>query len=282
MNYVEAWKPIAALIDGIRDAADLHSQFAQSHNANPYGVSKFLQERYMFLLDEVVKYKSSYRDVIPLQIIILIGKFEQNPGGDIANNSLGDELLGRANVVKIAAFGAEMAYLLTDNQAEILSRCELAFNHLQRLIVVDDTFRKKWSDAYGSGEVACERLGSVHLLWHGISAFKINAEGARTDLVFPEQFDAKLAGPSTRLVLTEWKLAQADIQNTYAVARKQAELYASGPLSGAELVGTRYAIVVSMTEIAVPSDVIESSVRWRHINICVNPSTPSVVAKKLG
>ena len=73
-------------------------------------------------------------------------------------------------------------------------------------------------------------MGSVHLLSQGIYAFKVNAEGARTDLVFAEPPDESLLARSVDgLVLTEWKVATDDnaIQK-FGEARAQAELYKRG------------------------------------------------------
>src|ERR1700722_9028346 len=54
----------------------------------------------------------------------------------------------------------------------------------------DATYRSRKSvQTTGAGSVACERLGAVHLLWHGIFAFKVDGSGARTDLIAPEQPD---------------------------------------------------------------------------------------------
>ena len=56
------------------------------------------------------------------------------------------------------------------------ARSERAFLHLRRLLAVDRDVRAKWKAAYEGkqGEVACEALGAVHLLSHGIYAFKVD------------------------------------------------------------------------------------------------------------
>jgi hypothetical protein len=46
-------------------------------------------------------------------------------------------------------------------------------------------------------------------------------------------------------------------------------------LAGSELVGYRYAVVVSEKHVHIPEDIREKDVLYRHINIAVNPSTPS-------
>jgi hypothetical protein len=59
------------------------------------------------------------------------------------------------------------------------------------LIVVDKNVRAKWQAAWkksGGHETRCEQLGAVHLLSHGIWAFKTSANGA-TDLVYSDPID---------------------------------------------------------------------------------------------
>ena len=129
------------------------------------------------------------------------------------------------------------------------------------------------------GEVACEKLGAVHLLLHGIWAFKVDAAGARTDLVFQEP-----AGDLTNeqryvdgFVLTEWKRASSEenARQRFEEARLQAGRYAQGALAGSELTGYRYAVVVSRQRVEIPSDLREGEVVYQHINIAVDPQLPS-------
>jgi hypothetical protein len=92
----------------------------------------------------------------------------------------------RTALVVFAALEAEVSYLLADHQAEIQSLAKRAFEHLQRSIVVDEFVAARWRRAWEAGEVECEKLGAVHLLSHGIWAFKVDAKGGRTDLVYQE------------------------------------------------------------------------------------------------
>jgi hypothetical protein len=170
-------------------------------------------------------------------------------------------------------------FLSSFRPAGMRARSERAFAHLQRSIVADTAFREKWQSAFKEGEVACERLGGAHLLLHGIYAFKINAEGERTDLVFRD-----LAGDladeqryADGLVLTEWKVAVSDVEaaKQFVAARTQAGRYAKGALGGSELAGYRYLIVVSNEPVQIRADITEDAVVYRHVNIAVQPRTPS-------
>ena len=103
-------------------------------------------------------------------------------GDQTSLQELREELL-QAVLLKLVAFEGQLTFLLADNQQAIRGRADRAFVHLQRLIVVDDEARAKWQAAHNDHETACERLGGVHLLLHGILGFKVNAAGERTDLV---------------------------------------------------------------------------------------------------
>jgi hypothetical protein len=197
----------------------------------------------------------------------------------VANTSEMRQIHIRSALVVLAALEAEVSYLLSDHQASIQSRTERAFEHLQRSIVVDELVRDRWRGAWDAGEVECEKLGAVHLLSHGVWAFKVDAKGARTDLVYQEPLrDLQTATRSAEgLVLTEWKkLANGgNAGSLFASARAQTKAYASGVLAGTELTRARYSVLVSLDDIAVPDDVIEGNVTYRHINIAVSPKTPS-------
>src|SRR5258707_13086277 len=65
-----------------------------------------------------------------------------------------------------------LSFILSDTQEVLRSRADRAFEHLQRMIVADSDYKAKWQAAFDRGEEACEQLGAVHLLLHGIWAFK--------------------------------------------------------------------------------------------------------------
>jgi len=121
--------------------------------------------------------------------------------------------------------------------------------------------------------------GAVHLLLHGIWAFKVDSAGARTDLVFEEPAGdvAAIQRYADGLVLTEWKKASKDSHSTkrFTEARLQARKYAQGLLTATELAGYRYAVVVSHSQVETPEDVTEGGVVYRHVNVAVDPRTPS-------
>lgn len=178
-----------------------------------------------------------------------------------------------------------MDYLLADFAAVVKRMSERAFSHLRRSIVADRAVRVRWMRAFRNGEPACEKLGAVHLLLHGIWAFKPNMEGARTDLVFqdmPTDLE-EVNRIADALVLTEWKrvMDPKEHDKEFHDARAQSDLYKKGALAGLELSDYRYLVMVSEQELGHHDDLWEGGVYYRHINIAVNPDTPSVAAPRL-
>jgi hypothetical protein len=280
LTYLGAWKAISAHIRGLLAAAELHAQFFISHNKNPYGIAKTLQVQCGGIIEELKSFHIMYAASIPVPAREAFARFMADGGKQNADNSLGDELLGRAVIIKIAAFEAETTFFFHDAREKLRSACELAFVHLQRLIVVDEDVRAKWKRAFSDGETKCEKLGAVHLLWHGIWAFKVDASGARTDLVFPEPINFENKTVDVGLVLTEWKKATNDTTQIYTEAQKQAAMYSEGVLAGIELVSHRYVVVVTEKYAKPPSDLEIKGVVYRHINIAVDPDSPSIASKK--
>lgn len=75
-------------------------------------------------------------------------------------------------------------------------------------------------------------------MWHGILGFKIDAAGARTDLVLNDTISDSVAGAALRLVLTEWKVAdETNAESRLEEARTQTRLYKGGALAATELAG---------------------------------------------
>jgi hypothetical protein len=150
--------------------------------------------------------------------------------------------------------------------------------------VVDDDIRKKWQGAFNRRETACERLGAIHLLSHGIWAFKVVAPGGATDLIFGDPVE-KYAGIMRRtaraLVLTEWKLIknQDEITSKSQEARAQAEIYSGGVLGDAELKRTRYIVLVCESGLTPPDDIGVGAVTYRHVLLPTRPKVPSMMAR---
>lgn len=64
------------------------------------------------------------------------------------------------------------------------------------------------------------------------------------------------------------------------MAQKQAEIYCSDVLGGIEIRNYRYLVMVSEERLTMPDDTIKAGAIYRHINIAVNPGSPSLESKK--
>jgi hypothetical protein len=277
MHYIDQWKALSARIRGLAEAVDFDCRCFGTTNT---GNSRFLRTQASELVDTLTELKapleharhatasSAVGSVLDLQQIKAVRESTGTPDAQVQNV--------RSCLVALRAFEAEMTFLLSDSQQAMRTRSERAFRHLIWQIAVDDELRQKWQKAFEQGEVQCEKLGAVHLLWHGIFAFKIDAIKGRTDLVFGEPLGDQDTYADA-LVLTEWKKATSasDARTKFANAKKQADNYAHGALAGNELRGYRYAIVVTEKQVETPPDEPCDDVTYRHINIAVDPGTPS-------
>jgi hypothetical protein len=278
-NVVE-WIHLSARIHGLVKAAELGSAMFAAHG-DSVGMMKHLGESTGKILDELAAFGCAL-SAADGNVRETIHAEDKRLRPLLSNSSSTQEMRQlhiRTALVGLAALEAEVSYLLSDHQAGIRSRVERAFQHLQRLIVVDHDVRDRWGKAFQAGEVECEKLGAVHLLSHGIWAFKVNAAGGRTDLVYQEplQDTRAVASAAEGLVLTEWKKCGSGDkpERQFAAARTQAKDYAAGVLGGVELTRVRYAILVSEESITIPDDVTEGRLSYRHLNVAVAPGTPS-------
>lgn len=286
MSYAEQWTALATQIKGLVRAGELYGLFQSYRDSDTYGAGKFLREQCVALIQVIEKFRHDFLQVLPPATIARIDRFLGTTLVQAVKNNETDSV--RGGLVGLAAFEAEITFLLTGRQEHIKARSERALLHLQRMLVVDTEASAKWKAAFAAGEVACERLGSVHLLSHGVYAFKVDAIGARTDLVYNEPpSDASLAQAVEGIVLTEWKIAK-DADGAVAAARAarvQADLYSQGALAGLELTSHRYVIVVTPKILPQgtlgPDERTDSGAIYRYVNIAIEPDVPSKVAKVL-
>jgi hypothetical protein len=184
-------------------------------------------------------------------------------------------------------FRAEFTYLTSDLDGMVVRQTARAFTHLQGSIIADPAIRKKWIDAFNERETTCEKLGAVHLLLHGVWSFKADSAGGRTDLILGEPLKEKNLSEiylaAEGLVLTEWKrvVKPNDTKKASDVAFEQAQIYANSNLAAIELKKYRYLVLVSIDYLkSVPDDREQEGVIYKHINIAVDPSSPSKAARK--
>ncbi|WP_157016640.1 hypothetical protein [Mesorhizobium xinjiangense] len=281
ITYLAAWRPISARIHGLERASAVHAGFLAVNSGSPYGADKTLQKHCEDIRTSIEQFREAFRDSLPAAANAAIERFMEDGGKQIRENNAGDAKLVRTIIVKLVAFEAELSFCLDSQTERVRSAAELAFMHLQRLIVVDQDYRAKWRKAFEKHETHCERLGALHLLWHGIWAFKVDANGGKTDLVYQEPPQIGSAPVALGMVLTEWKRGIGNPDTEYVAAKEQAALYSGGVLAGVELESQRYLVVVTKKQIVPPGDLIEGTVTYRHINIAVEPEAPSTAARRL-
>lgn len=272
------WASIRARVDGLVGASALIA--SATHYKR---IGNYLDDQRVTILADLTTLFSSHSALMVPSAVARFDKFRSSYA-DTFKATDPDHL--QSMVAFLVGLMAELEALLANRDAIVQRIAERAFLHLRRLIVADPSVAKKWVAAYSDGEVACEKLGGAHLLHHGIYAFKTNAEGARTDLILtqPLVWQTDLEMSVDGLVLTEWKKV-TDIRQTEMiaqVAQRQTEEYARGALVGCELASVRYIVLVSEANCPAVGDVSKEGILYRHINISVKPSTPSVVARSAG
>jgi hypothetical protein len=284
MSLREEWFGIKARIDALIASARLANELAHQET-NLTSIYNSLFSR----VGEVVKLIEDFSwDRFPSMPKSVFEEFNrQNRLFSISRNEPNSQMLATIlleGLVLLQALAAEVDQLLSDSQADLTSRTERAILHLQWTIAIDDVARSRWQTAFGSGETACEALGAVHLLQHGIYAFKAHARSARTDLISHEAVDEILASRTAEgMVLTEWKVAksQSDAMSKMNDAAIQSDAYAQGVLGGRELRSVRYLIAVTEKQMDMPPDLVRDTYVYRHLNIAVAPVSPSQLAATL-
>ncbi len=287
MSWLIEWQALSARIQGLLDAANFFFNSQRNCSSDDRGVrEKILLKTAMDIESDLAKFREGFFSILSAQACECIERFLLVVKGLGQYGQTGKGFLPadvQLLLTGLSAFRAEFAYIITDNQAMVRRITERAFIHLQRSVVADCDIRQKWQQAFSEGEVRCEQVGAVHLLSHGIWAFKVNAEGGRTDLVMNEPLPnfSQIESAADALVLTEWKLvrAESELSDRIDSAKRQVGIYASGVLGGIELTNYRYLIMVSEHSMKMPDDQVVDNNKYRHINIAVAPLIPSVAAR---
>jgi len=288
MNWLQEWQALNARIHGLIDAGSFFYSALENSSSDDKRVrEKILLAGAEKIFKSLNTYLETFQSTFPREALeMLKGFLEQRELSDFNFKPSESETRGSVQfaLTSLAVFRSEFSYIIADTQAVALRITERAFAHLQRSIIADDQIREKWLAAFSEGELKCEKLGSLHLLSHGIWAFKAHAERGRTDLILNEPLSDTLMieKTSTALVLTEWKVVRNENELDAAIrsAYEQTKLYTAGVLSGIELVNYRYLVIVSQRNFRMPADIIEENLTYRHINLPVDPDNPSTAAKK--
>jgi hypothetical protein len=287
MSWLTEWKAISAQIQGLLEASRFYVDSLQalsqkndrmrdSLRVGDRGVRPHINK----ICDTLEEFRDTHKESIPTEAAKSLDGVLKKIKNEFPNLTGADAFhYIHVMVTLLASFRAEFEYQLADTDAVAVRLSERAFIHLQRSIVADSEFRRKWIEAFEKGEPACERLGAVHLLLHGIWAFKVNTEGEKTDLVFNDPIlqSTPIERTAEALVLTEWKrvLSPNKTATMAGKAREQAARYTVGALGGVELAGCRFIVLVSEETLKLPEDRLENGLVYRHVNIAVDPKPPS-------
>jgi hypothetical protein len=279
MAWQRRWRALSDRIESLARAVQVYAATLKAsdyHSVQGQAIMPELKR----LREELGRFWQAHQSELPPAASKVLSAFLVGPYSNSHDNEQG----GATLVVPLALVRSEVEYLLRDQNEEARSVAELAFEHLRRSISVDDDVRRKWQAAFEKGETSCEQLGAVHLLSHGIWAFKVSAARAATDLVFGDPIDRHapdVERTARALVATEWKLVRnpGERDAKAAEARAQLKLYAGGPLADLALTSTRFVVLVSEKTLAAVGDVPDDEVNYRHIALAVDPDSPSVEAR---
>jgi hypothetical protein len=288
MNWSNEWQALSSRIKGLLDAATFFYLALHHSSEDARSVKKkVLLPEAENIVTSLKAFSERYKLVLPEIATFRLKEFLEKPefgAKDFFAPTTNYEVANlQFALTSLAAFQAEFNYIIADTQFIMRRITERAFVHLQRCIIVDEDFRRKWITAFERRETECEKLGALHLLSHGAWAFKVDALGGRTDLILNEPLApmSLLERSADALVLTEWKLVKDPdlLEDKIQEALKQAEIYVSTVIGGIELRNYRYLIMVSEGRMKMPDEISKGGINYRNINIAVNPGNPSKDAR---
>ncbi len=281
MTTRDAWLPISATIAAVADGTRAYLEAQRAANRNSMRLLEPIEASMKAAESRAGHFLGTYgNDAHPALSAVRTRFFGT---GNALLHVDGDRIEGIVNRLGLLALlKAEVDFVLTDVQAHARMITERAFVHLSRTVEVDDSIGERWHAAFNQGETSLEKLGALHLLTFGIWSFKAHTEKARTDLVLGNELRANVVSRAAEgLVLTEWKRC-TNVNNqdeSWREARAQLKIYAAASLGGVELRDTRYAVVVSRKRLNEVSDLVVEGITYRHINIAIEPQSPSKASK---
>jgi len=288
MLWLDEWKAWSARLAAAREAMQIIVSQRLGPTEQQWTESRAVTGELLELYELLVQFSKTFSTQLPPSAAAALEAFFLRDGPIFAERGMPSGTnVTPARVLVLSKVRAQVDYFISDKQARGRRAVERAFTHLQRSIVADEDVRMKWQRAFavtsGRIEEAAEKLGAVHLLLHGIWAFKADAAGGKTDLILGEAVnDEDVLRAAEAMVLTEWKVVREgeNPSETVRQAFHQAELYTSGALAGFELSSHRYLVLVSRDWLTPRPTAPSASGRIYEVrNIAVNPSSPSVAAR---
>lgn len=271
MKWIQDWKRILKMVEALQEVTVPYFKAVEAYGSDYHGISNSSFIPKVKDIGYELQKMAQLND-LPEDLTRAIKHFSSKTSKDISGiPGAGLALCELAILKSVFEFHTHDPELIYKTQAE------RAFLHLNRSLMVDDDFRLKWSKAFSKGETEIEKLGALHLLSHGLWAFKSHSTGERTDLIIQQNVNLEdVVKSMTSLVLTEWKKVEdKDVNEKVQQAIKQLKAYSSGSLATMELSSTCYAVIVSDKHQTMPADIEEKNRIYRHVNIVINPDVPS-------
>jgi hypothetical protein len=282
MIWQQRWRSISDQIAGVITATRLYAECIAVNSSDGGAAKRNILPATRRIFTSVEALKETSDASMPRMAHDVLLRFLTDENRSAFEADVGSEPLRHvvSRVSALACLQGEFESATRDFDALATRLAERAFAHLQRCIIADSVVQAAWKSAFKSGEVACERLGATHLLWHGIWAFKVSGAGERTDLVLgtPLPADREIASVADALVLTEWKKVTdaSKVEAAFVKAIQQADLYSRGVLGGIELHSLRYVVIVTRERCdAIPADRTTPLGTYRCIGLAVEPAVPS-------
>jgi hypothetical protein len=140
--FVETWRAIADRIQGLVEAAGLHKSYPQ----DSFGRVRNLRSNIYSVLSDLHSFRERFQHALPPGAIVAIDNLTKATAdlrsmasGQVGPPEVRDEAVFTI-LFQLSTFTTEMASILADVQWPLRALAERAFQHLQRLIVVDEQF----------------------------------------------------------------------------------------------------------------------------------------------
>lgn len=293
MTWRPEWNALSARVTGLVEAGKFCIQCFSSGADDPFGaLNSEILPRSVEIFGALQDFVTRHKLHLPVGAVETAMSFAERsksnfgPGPSVDDGPKFALQVAQVRLTALAAIEAELSFQLSDVSAIAKRLSDRAFIHLQRSIVADHVVREQWERAFNCRETECEKLGAIHLLLHGIWAFKVGDSGERTDLVMGDHLAniAEAERAADALVLTEWKIVRPkdDAATKANEAYVQVQRYGASILAGLELASYRYIVLVSEARIDLPDDFESEGVRYCHFNIAVKPEAPSREGRRKG
>jgi hypothetical protein len=186
MGWQAEWKALSGRITSLLDAGHFYAEMLKVYSSDSLNGAKALIDSAFAIFQEIKEFTNRTEGSLPsaasIRLLRFIKDYHSHFRGSQTNAGEKFERVLFC-LTALRSLQSDVDYLLADTEVLARSLVERAFLHLQRGIIADRAIHETWQKAYEEGETECERLGMVHLLLHGIWAFKSVAPGERTDVV---------------------------------------------------------------------------------------------------